>query len=505
LKMQDRIYDCIVIGGGISGLRTATLLKEKDLDVCVLEARDRVGGRTHSVVVDGYRWDVGGQWVGPTQRRVLDLVKESGQKTFPQQQNGKKVLEIDGKCSRYSGTIPPLNIFGMIETNITLWRLERLCQTINVEAPYLSPNAAQLDSITVQQWIDRNVYSKITKKLIHIALIAVFSADPAEISLLFALFYFKSAGGVMPCLEVEKGAQQDRILGSAHQLSLTMNERLGNQVVHLEHEVQSIDHKDEVIIITCNNNKRFYARRVVVTVPPILATRIQYSPALPTPRQHLTQRMPMGQVIKFVIFYDTCFWRDLGFAGEIVSDRESICVCYDGSFEDGSRASIVGFFEGNSAREWADRPQEDRRKEVIDLLHKSFGDDRALQPTRYIDQNWMAERYSLGGYGSLCPPGVITSVGNALRQPVDKIHFAGSETGMQWAGYMEGALQSAERVSDEVVQALKGKNAKSSSKPYQYMDTKLARSNKSVTSGSSMVLLSCTLVVFVSMLVLLIK
>eukprot|EP01133_Synstelium_polycarpum_P012361 gene12361-14501_t len=284
--------------------------------------------------------------------------------------------------------------------------------------------------------------------MIHTAIIAVFSSDPKELSLLYVLNYVRCAGGMMTLVDVKNGAQQDRILGSAHQVSLTMADSLGDMVL-LEHPVIAIDQSldDTMVKIKCDNQSVFSARRVIMTVPPYLAGRIDYLPPLPYPRVHLTQRMAMGQVIKFIVHYDTCFWRELGFAGEIVSDRESVAVAYDGSFEDGTKPSIIGFFEGNSAREWGDKTEEERKKEVLDLLFCSFGDERALHPTMYMEKNWMAEKYSLGGYTGICGPGVLTSLGNALRQPIGRIHFAGTETATQWIGYMEGALQSAERWS----------------------------------------------------------
>jgi len=266
------------------------------------------------------------------------------------------------------------------------------------------------------------------------------------------LHYARCAGGFMPLLDVKNGAQQDRV--EAYQFCRCMAKDLGDKVL-LNQAVQTIFQDENSVKVATDGNKIFTAKFVVLAIPPILCEKITYNPPLPIPRQHLTQRASMGQVIKFFIFYEECFWVKDGFCGEVVSGRTSVNLTFDATIKD--IPAIVGFFEAAAARYWADKTQEERKEEVASLLYNSFNNKKALNPVHYIEQDWQKEQWSLGGYTGVLPPGILTGCGLALSQPVGRIHWAGTETASHWTGYIEGGLQSGERAAQEVISKLSGK------------------------------------------------
>lgn len=160
----------------------------------------------------------------------------------------------------------------------------------------------------------------------------------------------------------------------------------------------------------------------------------------------------MGATVKVHLLYDRPFWRERGFSGEAVFDRGPISVLFDNTSHDGAQAALLAFIVGDPARTWSLRPAVARRETVLRLVARLFGAD-AGHPTDYIEVDWSTEPWSRG-----CPVGVLGAgamrvAGAAMQAPTGRIHWAGTETATVWTGYMEGALQAAERAVGEIVDA----------------------------------------------------
>jgi monoamine oxidase len=192
--------DVVVVGAGLAGLTAARDLQRAGLSVQVLEARDRVGGRTlNADLGDGRVVEVGGQWVGPQQTAVLALADELGVARFPTHDEGRNLLEWQGRVRRYRGTVPRLNPLVLVDVAQAQARLERMAGTVPLEAPWLAPDARGWDSTTLESWLRRHVRTAPARELLRLGVEAVWAADPGELSLLHALFYLRSAAAGRRC------------------------------------------------------------------------------------------------------------------------------------------------------------------------------------------------------------------------------------------------------------------------------------------------------------------
>jgi monoamine oxidase len=273
---------------------------------------------------------------------------------------------------------------------------------------------------------------------------AVFAVEPSELSLLHVLFYAASAGGWDDLLDTEGGAQQDRIVGGSQRISLRMAEELGDRV-RLSTPVRAIRTEADGVVAA-----DVRARRAIVAVPPALAGRIDYDPPMPGPRDQLTQRMPMGSVIKTMAIYDEPFWRQDGLSGSGTSLPGPAQVIFDNTPPNGSPGVLLGFLEADEARALGRMSEGDRREAVIAEHTRLFG-TKAAKPSGYVEKDWSSEPYSRGCYAGVLGPGAWTTFGTWLRDPVDRIHWAGTETATRWMGYFDGAVQSGKRAAAEVM------------------------------------------------------
>jgi monoamine oxidase len=305
---------------------------------------------------------------------------------------------------------------------------------------------------TLAEWVGNpvNVPSRKAQALLLAGLSTFFCVDPAEVSLLGSMVLAAGGGGFQYYADTRK-TETHLIDGGSPELAARMAAALNGRV-RLSRPVRAI-RQDNGRVDVIADGLKLSARRAVVATPPAVAARIDFDPALPPAQAHLLRRYVPGAVIKTIVSYDEPFWRSNGLTGETVAPSSPVPVTIDQSPRSASPGVITSFAIGPAALRLGSLPAQERREAWLRELSHRLG-PKALRPAAYLETDWSAEPWSLGGMIGHLPPGVLTSYGPALRQPVGRVHWAATEWATTMHGLMEGAVRSGERAADAVLQTL---------------------------------------------------
>lgn len=423
--------------------------------MALLEARDRVGGRTFTEYRPDGTWiDRGGAWVGPGQDRVHALMEEFGVPEYKQHNDGDALMIIGGKAHRYGGSVPwTMSPWAVTNLGVGLLSIERMCKQIPREAPWEAKKAQEWDRISIGQWVAKNSMSSEAAEMLDMAFAGLYTSAASETSLLWGLLQTASAGGLTFAISGKGGSQDARPVGGMGALHRPMVAALGD-ALHLSQPVHHIaQDADGVTVSAADLTVR--ARRVIVTIPLAIATSIHYEPMLPVDRAFLHQRMPSGAVIKISLIYDEPFWRADGFSGQSAAPGSPATLTIDACTDTGDPGIMCVIAEGPAARRLTQLDEAERRALIIGELVGRFG-DKAKAAQEFHEQNWTVDRYSGGGMIGHAPTGVLTEFGYTLRSPCGRIHWAGTESSTVMCGWIDGAIRSGERAAAEVCDAETG-------------------------------------------------
>jgi monoamine oxidase len=444
--MEPVETDVVVVGAGFAGLTAARRLAAAGRHVVVLEARDRVGGRVRNhALADGEVVEVGGQFVGPTQTRMLALAAEVGVATYPVHDEGRHVLRTAGTWRTFR-EIPRIGPRTLVEVSRVWAKLRHLGRAVDTAAPWTAEPS--LDAETFDGWLREQVRDPEADAIIRLAARTIFAAEPREHSLLHTAFFIASAGSVPALTEVRGGAQERRFVGGSNAVAERVADDLGD-AVRLNHAVTAIGWADDGVTVRTNRGS-VRGRHAVVAVPPALAAQLAYEPALPEQRQRLLDSLRHGDVIKVNVVYDRPWWRDFELSGQSATDEGYISATFDNTPPRGLPGVLMGFVEADHARALRALPASDQRAAVLADLERLFG-PRTRRPEDVVIVDWTTDAWTRGCYGAFFPVGAWTAYGAALRPPTGPIHWAGTETAERWMLYMDGAVESGERTAAEIL------------------------------------------------------
>lgn len=463
---NPRTVDVAVVGAGLSGLTAADQLLRAGYEVVVLEGRDRVGGRIRTTEVAGVPVDAGATWAAPDHTAVRELADRLGIGFVPQFHEGKGVISRGGRRKVESPTA--LAPWVVADIARVMSSLQKRVDELPLENPWTHPCAALFDAMSFEEWLRRKRALKGTRAFMNMICTVHWGAPLGDVSLFNVMRYIRTLGGLEHMLAVEGGDQQDRVRGTAHGLASGLAAALDSHAhadasvekgtadidsprVLLDAPVQRMTSSDDRVTVETGTH-RIETRYAIVTASPMHRSTIEFTPPLPDHHYGMARSWRLGALSKAFVAYDRPFWRDDGLSGEGMSDDETVFLTFDVSPEAGGPGILMVFCD---ARGFDAHVPLERRRRVIEHLVHLYGDE-ARSSIDYTDFSWGNDSFAPGGPNPAVAPKAWTSFGPYLREPVGRIHWAGSETADRFSGTMNGAILSGQRAATEVVSRLKG-------------------------------------------------
>ncbi len=422
-----------IVGAGVSGLIAARDLHRRGIEVLVLEAADRVGGRTLAETSAlGSRLDLGGQWIGHGHHRFEQLADELGATRF-QMDTPKAPAILDG-ARAVSQNSP-----AMLTANAALVSAELLSRI---------PLTGRWNTATLQSWLSR-IPSDRARRLLGVLVEITSCAGPDELSVRAFLELVRYQGGLQTMMKSRGGAQDSLVAEGAGTLAERLASALGARV-RTGCQVTAIHQTDDGVLLDTSTGV-VQAQRAIVSVPPPMTKHIAFEPPLPPERIALQRNTVMGAVYKAIAVYETPFWRSRGDAECVLLGQPNVAV-FDTSPPDGPGhlCMLVG---GPDARALDDLDTDGRRALLLRQLARHLGDD-VEKPASWHEKAWHQDVFAGGGYSVLPVPGTTEGFYPMPSAPTGRIHWAGTETATEHAGYIEGAIESGGRAAHEVAKTI---------------------------------------------------
>lgn len=430
---QDTITTVAVVGAGLAGLSAARDLHRAGIDVLVLEAADRVGGRAMAVTTAlGSRVDLGGQWIGHDHHRIIAAADELGLHRYPMRTQPLPRVLAGSRRLHPAGA-------AMLTAGLALAGVEVLSR---VGTP------VRWNTVTLDRWLNR-VPVPAARRLLEVLAAVSWTADPDRLSVHAAATMLARQGGLRTILSTTGGAQESLLVEGIGTLADLLAEGLGPRI-RLGDPVTAISHTDDGITLHTGTG-RVRATKTIITVPAPMAARIDFRPALPADRAAIGRASYMGSVYKALAIYPRPFWRGRHGAEFIVLDRPGRAVFDSGP--PGGPGHLCMLVGGPEARELDALDPDTRRAALLTPLADHLGPE-LLEPADWQEKSWHRDEFAGGGYLAMPAPGSTAGLLPVDSAPIGDLHWAGTETAEEHPGYLEGALCSGARAAAEVIAAL---------------------------------------------------
>ncbi|MFM7057148.1 MAG: flavin monoamine oxidase family protein [Planctomycetota bacterium] len=427
-----------IIGAGFGGLAAGWELSRSGYYVVdVFEARNRLGGRVHSVdrFAPNRMTEFGGEFIGGNHPFWLRLARHFGIE-LESLDSDEKPAEVIMDGHHYSGDEARALAEEVNRGHVELARDAALAVP---DEPWNTPDAETYDRMSLKQRIEGMNTTPRAKRAIFIEFLHDMACHPGAMNYLALMCVIKGHGVEKYWTETEmfRARSGNQILAS--HLAAGISGR-----IHPDCPVVRIEQDDHGCRLTLRDGRMCAYPDVVMSVPPSVWHDIEFIPGLPA-----GFRPQMGSATKFLSVVRNAYWLPDG-ETDVMTDRP-LGMTWEGASSDSADERLLCSFAGGTiADDLHSRPFAGREK----LLDREFnellpGFHNSHIKSEFVD--WIGDQWMQGGY-SFPQPGAFLSQARILNDGIGRMHFAGEHASFSFFGFMEGGLHSGFQAAHRLMQ-----------------------------------------------------
>ena len=440
-----------IIGAGLAGLAAAYDLQRAGWNVTVLEARNRVGGRVHTVrsFSDGLVAEGGGEFIDKQHTRMLAFAKEF-KLALGEVGSWQGQTDDWGAYEGKAGRSNDVNVWGFDLGN----EYDRIWGTLAELAKYVpdplhpetASNAKELDEQSAADWLNAQAVQPLAKLAFADHIRSEYTCEPERLSLLDLA---RNAAMYYSTPSLYKSTY--RVIGGNDQIPRAIAALLSD--VRLNAEVVSINNQPDGVSVTYKQGDAFHtivSAFAILAVPLTTARRIEFEPPLPAAHHRMVNEISYGAVTKVLIQYRQRFWHESGWNGRLSTDQPIVQTWEATSHLQGEQGILTAYTGGGPGAKLSALSDEERIKLAVAVIEKIFpGSSSLIENTATIA--WLNEPFTRASYMALAP-GDVLNHWQTLFAPAGRLFFAGEHaTAIQ--GFMEGAVESGQRAAEQIIRS----------------------------------------------------
>lgn len=430
----------LIIGAGMAGIMAAKTLQEAGIEATILEARDRIGGRTRTDHSLGTSIDLGAAWIhGPVGNPLTPLQKAAGV------QGANNLLRTQAsevvQLFNYDGSLIDMAEFSQGQLMAQAEIVRQLGSQLTPPVPDAVQSQEQLaeycrgtigELTAVQQLAYQ--YTTITRPSKWDA------TDADQIDWRLGELFLDLPGG-------------DVLLygGGYNQITDYLAQGLNVETAVIVQEI--IYNDDGVQIIT--NKDTYHADNVIITVPlgVLKANQIKFNPPLPDAKQQAIERIGFGVAEKLVVLFDKFYWpKEKELFVYFAEDGSTHFSSWSNLGRYANLPILASYKSGSDTadfNQWSDDELIDRAMTVLQTM---FG--TMPPPLNFVRTNWRTDPFSQGSY-SFNKVGQQPTDRDELAKPIgNRLFFAGEATHSYYIGTVHAAYETGVRAAREVIGGL---------------------------------------------------